>query len=77
MIKRKGDEPNIRCKGCNNSSNSHIGRKKILLNKMSYFPKPHIHSKNKTEIKLYLQNDVTKLNLKICEILIHLNVLKN
>ena len=64
MIKRKGDELNIKCKGYNNSSNSHIGKKRILLNKMSSFPKPHIHSKNKIEIELYLQNYVTKFDLK-------------
>ena len=31
---------------------------------MSSFPKPHIHSKNKIEIELYLQNYVTKFDLK-------------
>ena len=38
--------------------------KKILLNKMSYFPKPHTHSKNKIEIQLDLANYATKFDLK-------------
>ena len=28
VIRRKGDELNVKCKGCNNSSNSNIGKKK-------------------------------------------------
>ena len=65
MIRRKGDELNVKCKGCNNSSNSNIGKKKkILLNKMSSFPKPHIHSKNKIKIELDLGNYVTKFDLE-------------
>ena len=39
-------------------------KKKILLNKMSSFPKPHIHSKNKIEIELDLANYVTKFDLE-------------
>ena len=65
VIRRKGDELNVKCKGCNNSSNGNIGKKKkILLNKMSSFPKPHIHSKNKIEIELDLANYVTKFDLE-------------
>ena len=38
--------------------------KKIWLNKMSYFPEPHILSKNKIENELDLSNYATKSNLK-------------
>ena len=34
--------------------------KKILLYKMSYFPEPHTHSKNKIEVELDLSNYATK-----------------
>ena len=38
--------------------------KKILLPKISYFPEPHTHSKNKIEIELDLSNYATKSDLK-------------
>ena len=38
--------------------------KKIWLNKMSYYPEPHILSKTKIENELDLSNYATKSNLK-------------
>ena len=38
--------------------------KKILLHKMSYFPKPYKGSKNKTKIELVLSNYPAKSGLK-------------
>ena len=41
--------------------------KKILLYKISYFPEPNIHGKNKIEVELYLSNYAAKSNLKKTE----------
>ena len=38
--------------------------KKMLLNKMSYFPEPYTHSKNKLKVELDLYNYATKYDLK-------------
>ena len=38
--------------------------KKMLLNKMSYFPEPYTHSKNKLKVELDLYNYATKSDLK-------------
>ena len=39
--------------------------KKLHLYKNSYFPEPHIHSKNKIEVELGLPYYATKSDLKI------------
>ena len=38
--------------------------RKILFYKMSYFPKPYDHSRNKIKVYLYLPNYKTKSDLK-------------
>ena len=38
--------------------------KKVLLYKMSYFPEPYTHSRNKRKVELNLPNYATKSDLK-------------
>ena len=38
--------------------------KKVLLYKMSYFPEPYTHSRNKRKVELDLSNYATKSDLK-------------
>ena len=50
--------------------------KKISLYKISFFPEPYIHSKNKMEVELDSSNYVTKSDLKKQQALIHQSLLK-
>ena len=50
--------------------------KNILLYKMSYFSKPHTHSKNKIEVELDLSNYATQSDLKMQQVLIQQILLK-
>ena len=50
--------------------------KNILFYKMSYFPEPHIHSKNKIEVELYFSNYATKSDLKNATIVNTLDFVK-
>ena len=50
--------------------------KNIFLYKMSYLLEPQTHSNNKAKIELDLANYTTKSDLKILQVLIHLNLLK-
>ena len=43
---------------------------------MSYLLEPQTHSNNKAKIELDLTNYTTKSDLKILQVLIHLNLLK-
>ena len=43
---------------------------------MSYFPEPHSRSKNKIEVELGLANYATKCDLKMLQVLTHLNLLE-
>ena len=47
VIERKCDKLYVKWKGYDNSFNSWIDKKKMLF-KLSYFPKPCTHSKNKS-----------------------------
>ena len=63
VIKKKGDKLYVKSKGYDNSFNSWIDKKDILY-KMSYFPQPYTHSKNKIKAELDFSNYATKSDLK-------------
>lgn len=57
VIKKKGDKLHVKWKGYNNCFNNLI--KMILLYKISYYPEPISHIKNRT-VELDFYNHVSK-----------------
>ena len=55
VIKKKENKFYVKWKGYDSFFNSWINEEGIFY-KISYFPEPHIHSKNKIEVELELSN---------------------
>ena len=70
VIRKKGDKLYVKWKVYDNLFKIWIGKKKILLYKMSYFQETYSHSKNKIKVKYDFSNYITKSNL------IHKNLTK-
>ena len=62
VIKKKDDKLYVIWKGYDKSFNELI--KKISLYKMSYFPEPNTHSKDKIKVALDLSSYASKSDLK-------------
>ena len=55
VIKRKGNKLYVNWKDYNNSFNSFIDKKDIVIWKITYFPEPHSNN-NKIEVELDFSN---------------------
>ena len=63
VLKSKGDKLYVKWKRYDNSFNSWINKKDIVLKMSEYFPKPSIHEEN-IKVKIYLTNYATKEDIK-------------
>ena len=65
VLKRKGDKLFVKWKGCNNSFNSWINKKRPCIKMSQYFLKPfNSHFRDSIKVKIDLSNYATKTDIK-------------